>query len=142
MFYCVSFIFFIFIFCYMADVSLTRFNRKLRRKYGVGTLTVCGKQDLARMVRDQWEKGDKRKWGDNYIKGCEKANWDIGEKLLAEWYGILEKYSDELSREVSKIYAKMKADFHSIKKRVLREHKEEVKAKVLGKVAEALAMYA
>ena len=123
-------------------VSLTKLNRKLRRKYGVGTLTIYGRRDLAAMVRGAWEDGDKRQWARNYEVGCNNANWDIGEKLLAEWYGILERYSDELSREVSKIYAKMKADFLSAKKRVLREHKEEVKANVLGKVAEALAMYA
>ena len=126
----------------MVDVSLSKLNRKLRKKYGVGTLAIYGRQDLARMVRNAWEDGDKGQWARNYEAGCNNANWDVGEKLLAEWYGILEKYSDELSREVSKIYAKMKADFLSAKKRVLREHKEEVKAEVLGKVVEVLAKYA
>jgi len=97
----------------MADVSLTRINKKLRKKYGVGTLTIYGKQDLAAMVRKAWEEGDKGQWARNYEAGCKNANWDVGEKLLAEWYGILERYSDELSREVSKVYAKMKADFLS-----------------------------
>ena len=126
----------------MADVSLTKINRKLRRKYGVGTLTIYGRQNLAAMVRGAWEDGDKREWARNYETGCENANWDIGEKLLAEWYGVLEKYSEELSREISKIYAKMKADYLKAKKKVLRENREVIRVEGIGKAAEALAVYA
>ena len=116
-------------------VDLSKLNRKFRRKYGIGTLAFYGPKELARKVRENWEAGDKEKWVEEYRSGINNPDWDTGEKLLEEWYKALEAYSDELSREVSKVYAKIKARYLGAKKSILREVKKEA----LGRVAVAIA---
>lgn len=116
-------------------VDLSKINRKLRRKYGVGTLAFYGAEELAKKVRENWEAGDKDKWVEEYKSGINNPDWETGEKLLKEWYEALEAYSDELSKKVSEVYAKIKAKYLGAKKSILREAKREA----LGRVAVAIA---
>jgi len=114
-------------------VPLTKLNRKFRRKYRVGTLAIYGAEELAKKVRENWEAGDKDEWARSYREGVENPDWDTGETLLAEWYKELERYSAELSREVAKVYAKIRASYLSKKKGVIKRSVE------VGKVVEVVA---